>query len=241
MPSPPDHVSNIYVDESSQTKHRFLVLGGLILPAADVPGFESRIKIARLPELPAGEMKWTKVSSAKLDAYKRAVDVFFDGLDEFGTLDFHSLVVDTHKLNDKLYNEGSRETGFNKEIYQLLMKFGRLYRGVFNVYPDRRSTKSKTEDLRLIVNRGRMSKGDNRDWPFRRIHFRDSDSDLPLQIVDLLIGGMAYKINGHRMALGASPAKCALSDYILAKAGVSDPSRDTNMAGRYTIWHRRLR
>jgi len=32
-------------------------------------------------------------------------------------IQFHSLVVDTSKLRDDLYNEGSRETGFNKEIY----------------------------------------------------------------------------------------------------------------------------
>ena len=32
-------VSDIYVDESSQTKHRFLVLGGLIIPHVELNSF----------------------------------------------------------------------------------------------------------------------------------------------------------------------------------------------------------
>lgn len=241
-PPDPKEVSNIYVDESSQTKHRFLVLGGIILPATDVPAFNSAVSRARLPELPKGELKWVKVSRSKLEAYKRAIDVFFDGISEFVLLEFHSLVVDTPLLDDKRYNNGSRDIGFNKEVYQLLMKFGCMYqRGVFHAYPDRRSTTQETEDLRLMLNRGRASKGDQRDWPFRRLHFRDSEKEPLLQMVDLLIGSIAFRLNGHHLAENASPAKIALSDHILARARVRDVARDTNVTGKFTIWHRRLR
>jgi hypothetical protein len=233
--------ADVFVDESSQTKHKYLLLGGIIIPGASSDELRQRIWEARQPELPQGEMKWVKVSRSKIEAYRRVVDVFFDGLD-IGGMEFHSLVVDTHKLNDRAFNDGSRETGFNKEIYQLLMKFRRLHRRcLFHVYPDRRSTKNHPEDLRLIVNRGCVKHGDSRDWPFRRIHFRDSDAEVALQMVDLLIGAIAYRLNGHDKAPDASEAKRDLCNHVLTRAGIRDVTRDTSTAGRFTVWHRRLR
>lgn len=68
--------SDIYIDESSQTKHRFLVLGGLIVPTALASLANDEVGRQRLPELPFGELKWNKVSNAKLASYKRVVDAF---------------------------------------------------------------------------------------------------------------------------------------------------------------------
>lgn len=242
--APPNlaEIRNVYVDESSQTKHRFLVLGSVVVAAADAQALNEALAKARIPELPRSELKWTKVSRTKLAAYKRYVDTFFTGVSDFGVLDFHSIVVDMSRINDRLYNQGSRDIGFNKEMYQLLMKVGRLYRsGVFHVYPDRRSTTQSTEDLRRILNRGRAAKGDTRDWPFRRVHFRDSEKEPVLQVVDLFIGAIAFRLNGHDRAPDASPAKLELSNYILERARVADVTRDTFVMGRFTIWHRQLR
>jgi hypothetical protein len=97
-------------------------------------------------------------------------------------------VVDATKLDHNRYNQGSREIGFNKEVYQLLLKCGRLYGGNFHVYLDRRSTGAPTEELRLILNRGIRKRGDRRDWPYRRLHFRDSHEVEALQLADLLVG-----------------------------------------------------
>ena len=58
-----DAFSDVYVDESSQTKHRYLALGGLIVPTPQVSLLTRDILAARLPDLPQGEMAWTKVSS----------------------------------------------------------------------------------------------------------------------------------------------------------------------------------
>ena len=227
----------IYVDESSQTKHRFLVLGAIVVPVDAAGDLTRRLQEARLPELPASELKWTKVSRGKLAAYRRTVDVFFDTAEA----QFHAVVVDTTKLDHNRYNKGSRDLGFNKEIYQLLMKCGRLYAGHFHVYLDRRSTGEATEELRLILNRGIRKQGDQRDWPFRRLHFRDSHEVPALQLTDLLVGSVAFRINGHHQISGASPPKVQLSEHILKRAGVSNPLSDTAIRGKFTIWHRRLR
>ncbi|MFN3349106.1 DUF3800 domain-containing protein [Pseudorhodoplanes sp.] len=237
-----DEISDIYLDESSQNRHEYLVLGGLILHKSCTSRFNELIAQARKPELPFGEMKWAKVSRSKLDAYKRVIDFFFDGDRDCKPMEFHSLVVHMPKLKDKVFNKGSREIGFNKDVYQLCMKFARLYRQrLFHVYPDHRNTRSSTEELRSILNFGIRKKGDLRDWPFRRLHFQDSKSQYALQLVDLLIGAVAYRLNRHDMEPGASEPKTFLSQYILHRARIVDVFKDTSIGGKFTIWHRRLR
>jgi hypothetical protein len=67
------------------------------------------------------------------------------------------------------------------------MKCARLYANLFHVYPDRRNTTQTPEGLRLILNRGCRSKGDKRDWPFRRCQFRDSKTTSLLQLADIIM------------------------------------------------------
>jgi hypothetical protein len=125
-----------------------------------------------------------KVSKKKIAPYKRMVDVLFDNPK---IVHFHSLFVDTTQLNHNKFNEGDREIGFNKEIYQLAIKVSRLYRfDLFHLYPDYRNTNQTPENLRLILNRGCSKSGDPRDWPFRRCQFRDSKNTPHLQLADIL-------------------------------------------------------
>jgi len=151
VPPKPEEIAEIYIDESSQTNHRYLVLGRVGLKLTSAAHLSGLVMEARLPELPKGEAKWTRVSMSKLAAYKRIVDVLFKNIE---AIHFHSLVVDTTLLDHRRFNEGNREIGFNKEIYQLAMKFARLYPYLFHVYPDHRETTQKPEDLRTILNRG---------------------------------------------------------------------------------------
>jgi len=94
-----------------------------------------------------------------------------------------------------------------------------------------------------MLNRGirKSLKGDKRDWPYRRLQFRDSKKTPLLQLADILSGALAYHLNGHRHEQDASPAKVELSDYVLRSARIADVFRDTSMGGKFTIWHRRLR
>lgn len=238
---PPEQILDIYIDESSQTKNRYLLLGGIIIPQVAVDAATGRLHQARLPELPHGEMKWGKVSKAKLAAYTRLIDTFFDA-PEFDNSHFHCLVVDTHGIDNLKYNSGSREIGFNKEIYQLATKFAKLYPvGLFHLYPDFRETSQKPEDLRNILNHGRHKNRDGRDWPFRRCQFRDSSAVPLLQLVDILLGAVAYGKNEHYKQPHPSVPKLTLGRHIMRRAGIRDLSVDTAKAGKFTIWHRKLR
>ncbi len=115
-------IAEVYIDESS-TQHRYLVVAAIVVPHIDADAFVATMSAARMPELPRDEMKWTKVSRTKLEAYRRVVNTFFDATG--GTLDFHAVVIDTTKQKHQIYNQGNREIGFNKEVYQLAMKCGR--------------------------------------------------------------------------------------------------------------------
>src|SRR5207248_8773785 len=68
----PLHIVEVYIDESS-TRHRYLVLGAIVTPSANIAEFTDMLRAARLPELPYSEMKWTKVSTSKLGAYIRFI------------------------------------------------------------------------------------------------------------------------------------------------------------------------
>jgi hypothetical protein len=239
VPAKPEDLLEVYVDESSQNKHRFLVLGAVVFELIDAQRIIDLIAKARLPELPNGEAKWTKVSKAKLAAYKRLVDVLFDNLQD---VHFHSLFVDTTLLDHKKFNEGDSEIGFNKEIYQLANKVAKLYPSkYFHLYPDYRDTKNSPEELRLILNRGCAKRGDKRDWPVRRCQFRNSKITLPLQLTDVLIGAIAFQLNGHNKAPNANPAKIELANCIMKRAGITDITKGTARAARFSVWPRQLR
>lgn len=238
-PITPD-IREVFVDESSQTKHRYLVLGCITLSAARSTSLCEAIQTARLPELPQGEMGWVKVSRSKLVAYRRVVDLFFDAA--WSDVHFHAAVIDTARQDHRRFNAGNREIGFSKEIYLLMQKCRRLYgNDLFHVYPDRRTTSQRLEELRLILNRGARKSGDNRDWPFRRLHWRDSSDCLQIQLADILTGALAFHLNGHVKEPNASPAKVELSDAILRTASIKNVFRDTAVRGKFTVWHRQLR
>jgi hypothetical protein len=239
-PPPIEATSDIYCDESSQTRHRYMVMGGLIIPTARVPETNAEIARLRLPELPQGEMKWGSVSRGKLAAYRRLVDAFFDH-DIFAGVDFHSTVVDTWGQDHQRFGDGDRDKTFNKELYQLATKFARLYPDrLFHLYPDDRETVHRPGELRDILNFGRRKKGDRREFPFRRSHFRKSNETPLIQVVDVLLGGLAYRVNGHANAVDASPPKVELSRHILVRAGIRNVMIDTLLRGKFTVWHRRL-
>lgn len=240
-PASPELITDIYIDESSQTKNRYLVLGGIGIPKLSVPAAQEALAEARLPQLPHGEMKWGKISNSKISAYGRTVKAFFDD-PAFQGLHFHSLVVDTHALDHKKYNLGSREIGFNKELYYLATKFARLYKDrLFHLYPDYRDTNQRPEDLRSILNHGRRKSGDTREWPYRRCQFRNSKETPLLQLVDLLTGAVAWSGNGHASAPDASQAKTRIANYVLKRAGISDAVKGTAVTGKFTVWIRQLR
>ena len=232
-------VLEAFVDESCHTQHRYLVLGGIACEKTDVVDCERRFGLVRKTHNMFGEVKWTKISNAKSSAYIALLDAFFNMMDE-GKLSFHCLIADTSTFNNRKYNAGSREIGFNKLIYQLLLKFGRLYGDAYRmyVYLDGRTTRASLIELRTIVNHGLAKRWDVRGWPVRRLDFRDSTSSDLFQLNDVLIGAIGHRKNGHHLVPDASPAKKAVAEHLARRSGLADICRNTRLDDTvFTVWN----
>src|SRR6185312_10043052 len=106
-----DLIRNVYIDESSQNQHRFLVLGGIIAPRIVAERLNFSCSTIRREGLPGSELKWTKVSPAKVEIYRQIVDQFFVGEWYGGPVEFHCLVVEMARRNEHAFNGGNREIG----------------------------------------------------------------------------------------------------------------------------------
>jgi hypothetical protein len=221
--------SEIYTDETSHTDHDFLVIGGLMIPRAHVAQFERDVINARLPRLPLthsnGEprkLAWGECTKGDLETYKKVVDVFFRFVGQptntLHRLIFHCSVVDC-RIPGRNYSTGVKgQKEFNKQIYFHHLAIGRRYRkSLFHSYPDYRSTKMTMREMQAIIGHS-LKKEDPRDWPFRRIQFRRSWQLQALQVSDVFIGAVAYKLNGWYAEKNAAAHKRELCDYIINKA-----------------------
>lgn len=234
---------NIYADESCKDNHRYLVLGGIVIESPDIPAAVESFNPIRQQYQITREIKWIKTSNGKYRGYKAIVDNFFD-LNAADTFHFHSLIIDTHKVKHHIYNQGDPDIGFNKFIYQLLIKFGRLYGKVSNifVYLDERTTKQSTEELKGVLNNGLSCRFGIDTRPFKRVTFNDSKKSQLLQVNDLLIGAIGSRKNGHHLKQGYRQAKIDLSAHVLQRAGIDSLDNSTPFGKyRFSVWNFRLR
>jgi hypothetical protein len=117
-------------------------------------------------------------------------------------------------------------------------------RKLFYIYLDERET-GKPIDLRLrnMLCRKLKKEGDRREWAVRRVKSRRSHEVQALQVADLLIGAVAFRLNRHFDAEGANADKKQLCEYILRKGSAWDHFGDHTFrptkTGRFQIWVRR--
>jgi hypothetical protein len=248
----------IYIDETSQNDHHFLILGGIIIPREVSADFEAEIVEARHPRLHSRsskgqlrEMGWSEVSNGDFDAYKKVLEVFFSFAfrrlqNKSGLVKFYCSVVNT-RVRDRSYSKGKRgQIGFDREIYYHCLSIARRAKlELFHVYPDQRSTKQPIEKMAFMLSRGLRKEGDKRNHPFRRVKFRLSHEHQALQISDILIGAVSYRLNRHYDRPDANSDKKRLCDYVLEKTGfnkfIGPNSFREKPFGSYQLWFRKHR
>jgi hypothetical protein len=185
LPHEVNFFQEIYIDESSQNDHHFLVLGGIMLPRFLSAQFETDIIEARHPRLVSRnsegklrEIGWKYVSTGYFEAYKQVVDAYFSfgyrRLQRSGNpMAFYASVVDL-TVPGRRYTGGKRgEVGFDREIYYHCLSIARRCKtNLFHVYPDYRSTSRPIRELGTILCYGiRKEPGERREWAFRRVQF----------------------------------------------------------------------
>ncbi len=253
LPHEADLFCNVYVDESSQTKHRYLVLGGLLVPLSHSAAFETDIASVRDHTIPVTKqdgspkvIKWEKTNAYNLEGYKKVIDAYYSfpqrhKLPARKNVDINCVVVDTSKKPLKDAGDGDIEIGFNKQVYFLCVPLiGKRFKTeLFHIYPDRRSSNQLLSKAQEIMNFGARKYGDKRPWPYRRLRYHDPEQCQALQVVDIFIGALAYKLNGHYDKPEANPAKKVLCDYILGRAKITNPFVNTPYyRRRFMVVHR---
>jgi hypothetical protein len=111
----------IYCDESRHSGaagDRYMAIGGLWVPKDRKPSLTREFRDLKRSVGLNSEVKWSKVSSARLDAYKRLADFFLAG-----DLNFRVIVVDQTKVDANRFHGGDRELGFYKFYYEMLIKW----------------------------------------------------------------------------------------------------------------------
>jgi hypothetical protein len=210
---PPEHERdkffNVYIDETSQTEYRYLIIGGLVVPLSHTAQLEADIIAARadtvVPSMqPDGTprvMKWQKLNAYNFDVYKRVVDTVFNfrrtyKLPLSKDVAVHCVGVDTSVKSLKDIGAGDMGVGFDKEFHFLccVILLRRYRQALFMLFPDRREPTTQPRKARDIMNLAAAKYGDTREFPFRRLIFADPECCQALQAVDIIIGGIAYKL-----------------------------------------------
>lgn len=230
---------DIFVDESSQTGHRFIVIGALFCRADVTPKIEAYLEKTIAAHGGTSEMKWGKVTRRNLPLYEKVITDIF-GAFRRNSLYFHCIVIDNNLVDHKRFNDGDPEIGFNKYLFTLLYKFARKYRSNsrFYGYLDDRTTQHTPEHLREMLNaRARRDLRLGYD-PFRRITFAQSHLNRMIQVTDVLTGCIAYDTNKHYLAGSAAPHRVRMLNHVRELAGVVSLAIPTKRPNQpFDIWH----
>jgi hypothetical protein len=157
------------------------------------------------------EIKWNKVSPAKLDFYLRLIDYFFDDED----IHFRALIVpDKSALQHSAFLQTHDD--FYYKMYFNLLKVIFSPLNTYNIYIDIKDTRSqrKVEKLTEVL---RSSHYDFDKKIINRVQqIRSHEVEL-LPLADLLIGAIGY----HCRGLHSSDAKLAIIKRIRQRSNYS--------------------
>ncbi len=234
---------HIYADESRQCQDRFMVLGGIIVEADDVPGFEGMMAKFRHETKMSAELKWTKVTNQKFHEYQLFLRYFFSLLNA-DRVHFHCLIVDAQLTDHRKFNQGDKEIGFYKFYYQLLLhSFGKRYcrQGEddrFILHLDQRTTHYKLGTLKTVLNNGMKKKFQIDTQPFRSVEPKNSKESELIQINDIVVGAIGFQKNGYEFRPGTRQSKKDLVAFIAQEARIPNLKDNTRFGNHhFTIWN----
>lgn len=207
-------VIHIYCDESCHLEHdhqKSMVLGAVWCPASHRAALGRKVKAVRdrFGLAPTFEIKWTKISPARLDFYLALVDLFFDE----PLLHFRAVVVPEKAVLDHGRFNQSHDDFYYKMWYLLLTHLVDDQH-CFRVFLDIKDTRGqvKVRKLHDVLCNTHYDFDRQRIASIEQVH----SNDVPLlQIADLMIGALSHL---HRN-LDGSPAKQAIIQRIRRRSG----------------------
>lgn len=204
---------NIYCDETCHLEHdgiNVMVIGAVWCPQSKLKEVNRRIKqIKERNGISAKqELKWTKISPAKLDLYKDLVNYFFDDDD----LHFRAIIVpDKSKLNHTKYNQTHDDWYYKMYFDMLKVIFSPMdYYEIYIDIKDKHSY-SKSQKLREVCSNSIYDFSQN---VIKRIQPIRSEEIEIMQLVDILIGAMGYSNRVFPNEFIKSSAKLDIVDLV---------------------------
>lgn len=207
-------VFNVYCDESCHLEHdgqAVMVLGAVWCSLEKASEIAIRLReIKEQHGIPKDfEIKWVKVSPAKLEFYQDILDYFFDDDD----LHFRALIVpDKSKLRHPEFAQ-THDDWYYKMYFDML-KVILSPEASYRIYLDIKDTQSadKVAQLHEVLSN---EKYDFRREIVERVQTVRSHEVEILQLADLLIGIISYANRG----LSTSAAKLALVERMRQRSG----------------------
>lgn len=207
---------NIYLDESCHLEHdqsKVMVLGAVWCLTEKYREVAGRIRDIRETHglSPKFEIKWKKVSLAKLAFYRAIVDYFLDDDD----LHFRGVIIsDKSELNHSAHNQ-THDDWYYKMCFQLLEPIIDPSQH-YSIYLDQKDTRGeqKRRNLEAAL---RNANYDGDGQIIRRIQQIRSHESVLVQLADLLIGVVTYANRG----LSGNAGKCALVQRVRERTQLS--------------------
>ncbi len=207
---------NIYCDESCHLEHdnqKAMVLGAIWCSKGIA--HEAFVRIREIKEKHGlsrdFEVKWNKVSPAKINFYKELIDYYFDDDD----LHFRALVVPDKSILDHNNHNQSHDDFYYKMFFDLLkVIFDPQFS--YNIYLDIKDTRSqeKIDHLAQVL---RNTHYDYNEEIIKQIQQVRSHEVELIQLTDLLAGAISYINRG----LIGSKAKLELIERIKSRSKYS--------------------
>ena len=207
---------NVYCDESCHLEHdrqQVMVLGATWCPLDKSPEIQVRLREikARHGLSSTFELKWTKVSPAKLRYYLDVLDYFFDDDD----LCFRALIIpNKSSLNHRVFQQ-DHDTWYYKMFFDMLKVILRPD-AHYRVYLDIKDTRSSDKVAKLhdvLCN----NLYDFDRHIIQRVQTVRSHEVEVMQLADLLIGVVQYANKGRFQ----SKAKSMLVERMKRRSGYS--------------------
>jgi hypothetical protein len=208
-----NNLYKIFCDESCHLQHDgadVMVLGALHCSAEKAVHLTKHIKWLRHQHNFTPELKWSKLHKHEWPLYKAILDALFDDSD----INFKATVVlDKNTLDHQQYNSGSHSDFYYKMFYYTLRDFlasGNKYR----VYLDYMDTlgAEKTKKMCDVLKAGAFNQ-----LNVEATIVQSYETQL-IQIVDLLIGAVAYK--NRNDIEKKSAIKNQFVSYLESKTGI---------------------
>lgn len=212
---------NVYCDESCHLENdhkNVMTLGTLWCFDEIKKDMFARIRAIKVKHgLPKEfEIKWTKVSPAKVDFYKDVLNFFFDE----PNLHFRAVVIkDKKQLDHSKFGNQDHDTWYYKMFFCLLNVVFEPH-SRYRIFLDKKDTRSG-EKITKLHNVLCNSKYDFSKKIVESVQSVHSHEIELLQLADLLIGAVGYVNRG----LTTSTAKTELISLIRERSGYSLSSR----------------